>query len=546
MAGRSDDERRSADGREPRNTDGEHHRDADERALRCRPRVSDGHEHAAAGHDATGGADRPDRDGRRRPGGADLERRRRQRSRGIRRLPVRRRRDRQAGLRARASPRHTSTRRLSTAPRTPTPSSRTTQPGTHRRHPPARRRPPPRRRQRAFSRVTTSRGTVSGGWGASRHRRRVVGARRGSRSCLRGRRHGERRVAGRVRAAGDPPSVHLGARRRREGGDHLRRHTDERGIFGYYVLRRQAGGSYLRIGAHPLNGQAVPTHPDGGGDDGLRRCGHRRLVRGGLVSPARPGSGREPHHGAGAPVEDRHVLAGRLAARQDDDTRPADRGVRRCACGQHDEHGHDAEDRRARRELVRWRLGRYVRAGAVPAPGRRIRGPFTPPRSCQKLLLRLAPGTSTLARDSRCPSPRMRARPSFVTLAMFALVASASAQKLEQRGAGAWLRYSFARRCASASGRAGGRAAPAQAAALAARRSARKRPCASLRQLARYRRVPADPGEEGRAAPPRLEPAHGARTRGDERQPALLAKRKTRRCGGGVKPSKLESVRSGS
>ena len=58
VAGRSDDERRSADGREPRNTDGEHHRDADERALRCRPRVSDGHEHAAPGHDATGGADR--------------------------------------------------------------------------------------------------------------------------------------------------------------------------------------------------------------------------------------------------------------------------------------------------------------------------------------------------------------------------------------------------------------------------------------------------------------------------------------------------------
>ena len=31
--------------------------------------------------------------------------------------------------------------------------------------------------------------------------------------------------------------------------------TPTSGIFGYYVLRRQAGGSYLRIGAHPLNGR---------------------------------------------------------------------------------------------------------------------------------------------------------------------------------------------------------------------------------------------------------------------------------------------------
>ena len=74
--------------------------------------------------------------------------------------------------------------------------------------------------------------------------------------------------------------------------------------------------------------------------------------------------------------------------------------------------------------------------------------------------------------------------------------------------------------CASARGRAGGQAAPAQAGGACGQALGGQ---ASLRVAQAARALPQgparDPGEEGPAATPCLEPAHGARTRGDERQP---------------------------
>src|SRR4029450_13689276 len=77
-------------------------------------------------------------------------------------------------------------------------------------------------------------------------------------------------------------------------------------------------------------------------------------------------------------------------------------------------------------------------------------------------------------------------------------------------------------------------------AAKSARRSARGRPCASVRQLARYRSVlrgiRVKKGRRFRRASTRLA-ALGPAAMNASR--ALLAKRGTRRCGGGVKPTKL-------
>ena len=141
-------------------------------------------------------------------------------------------------------------------------------------------------------------------------------------------------------------------------------------------------------------------------------------------------------------------------------------------------------------------------------------------------------------------APRALALLSVVTLAMLA-GSSASAQKLEQRGAGASLRILVRQTNALPPA-----AAPTakrrqlRRAALAARRSARKRPCSSIRQLARYRRVlggiRVKKGRRHRRASNRLTVLAPAAMNASR---ALLAKRKTRSCGGGVKPSRLESAR---
>ena len=143
-------------------------------------------------------------------------------------------------------------------------------------------------------------------------------------------------------------------------------------------------------------------------------------------------------------------------------------------------------------------------------------------------------------------APRQLALFLVVTLATVAGLGSpASAQKLEQRGAGASLRILVRQTNALPPA-----AAPAakrsqlRRAALAARRSAGKRPCASLRQLARYRRalrgIRVRKGRRHRRASNRLTALAPAAMNASR---ALLAKRGTRRCGGGVKSSKLESAR---
>ena len=128
-------------------------------------------------------------------------------------------------------------------------------------------------------------------------------------------------------------------------------------------------------------------------------------------------------------------------------------------------------------------------------------------------------------------APRTLALLSFITLAMLAgSSAPASAQKLEQRGAGASLRILVRQTNALPPA-----AAPAakrrqlSRAARAARRSVRKRPCASLRQLARYRRVlrgiRVKKGRRHRRASNRLTALAPAAMNASR---ALLAKRTTR------------------
>jgi hypothetical protein len=123
--------------------------------------------------------------------------------------------------------------------------------------------------------------------------------------------------------------------------------------------------------------------------------------------------------------------------------------------------------------------------------------------------------------------------------------APASAQKLNQPGAAKSLR-ALVRQTNALPAAAAPQAKRRQLAraAKSARRSARGRPCASLRQLARYRRVlrgiRVKKGRRFRRASNRLAALGPAAMNGSR---ALLAKRGTRRCGGGVKPSKLESAR---
>ena len=81
--------------------------------------------------------------------------------------------------------------------------------------------------------------------------------------------------------------------------------------------------------------------------------------------------------------------------------------------------------------------------------------------------------------------------------------------------------------------------------ALAARRSARRRPCASVSQLASFRRrlggIKVKKGRRNRRAANRLKALAPLSMNASR---ALLASRRTRRCGGGVRPSKLEEPRT--
>jgi len=133
-----------------------------------------------------------------------------------------------------------------------------------------------------------------------------------------------------------------------------------------------------------------------------------------------------------------------------------------------------------------------------------------------------------------------------VAVSILALLAApASAQKLKQKSAGGSLKTLVRQTSKLPSS-----AAPAAKkrklvrAAKSARRSARRRPCASVRQLNSYRRVlrgiKVKQGRRYRRARNRLK-ALGPASMNASR--ALLAKKRTRRCGGGVKPSKLERAR---
>jgi Peptidase family C25/Propeptide_C25 len=123
--------------------------------------------------------------------------------------------------------------------------------------------------------------------------------------------------------------------------------------------------------------------------------------------------------------------------------------------------------------------------------------------------------------------------------------APASAQKLKQPGAAKSLRV-LVRQTNALPAAAAPKAKKQKLAraAKSARRTARGRPCASVRQLARYRGVlrgiRVKKGRRFRRATNRLA-ALGPAAMNASR--ALLAKRATRRCGGGTKPSKLESAR---
>jgi hypothetical protein len=142
--------------------------------------------------------------------------------------------------------------------------------------------------------------------------------------------------------------------------------------------------------------------------------------------------------------------------------------------------------------------------------------------------------------------PRTFALLAAVSLLILALFAGpASAQKLKQPTAAKALR-TLVRQTNALPGAAASKAQKSKLvqAARSARRTVRTRPCASVRQLARYRRVlrgiKVKKGRRYRRASNRLTalaPASMTASR------ALLAKRSTRRCGGGVKPSKREQAK---
>ena len=145
--------------------------------------------------------------------------------------------------------------------------------------------------------------------------------------------------------------------------------------------------------------------------------------------------------------------------------------------------------------------------------------------------------------------PRVPQRAGVVVLALLVLAvgaAPASAQKLRQPSAGSALAQLVRQTNALPSSAATKKQkAKLKKAAGVARRSARKSPCTSVRQLATFRRVlrgiKVKKGRRNRRGNNRLRalgPASLAASR------ALIAGPRTKRCGGGTKPSKLEDVRT--
>ena len=126
------------------------------------------------------------------------------------------------------------------------------------------------------------------------------------------------------------------------------------------------------------------------------------------------------------------------------------------------------------------------------------------------------------------------------------LAAPATAQKLRQPSAAKSLKQ-LVRQTNKLPKRAASKAKKRKLVRVAksARRARRKAPCRSVRSLNRYRRVlrsvKVKKGRRNRRARNRLKALAPASMNASR---ALLASRKTRRCGGGVRPSKLESART--
>ena len=145
---------------------------------------------------------------------------------------------------------------------------------------------------------------------------------------------------------------------------------------------------------------------------------------------------------------------------------------------------------------------------------------------------------------SRAP---YRAAGFVVALLILAVCAApASAQKLRQPSAGSALKQLVSQTNKLPSSAATKKQkAKLKKAAATARRSARKQPCTSVRQLATFRRVlrgiKVKKGRRNRTAINRLR-ALGPTSMSASR--ALLAGSRTKRCGGGVKPSKLETAQT--
>jgi len=145
--------------------------------------------------------------------------------------------------------------------------------------------------------------------------------------------------------------------------------------------------------------------------------------------------------------------------------------------------------------------------------------------------------------------PRALQRTGAVVVALAVLAtcaAPASGQKLRQPSAGSALaqlvRQTNALPSSAASKKQKAKLAKA---AAAARRSARKSPCSSVRQLTTFRRVlrgiKVKKGKRNRRGNNRLRALGPASLTASR---ALIASPRTKRCGGGVKPSKLEDVKT--
>src|SRR3954452_2645104 len=140
-----------------------------------------------------------------------------------------------------------------------------------------------------------------------------------------------------------------------------------------------------------------------------------------------------------------------------------------------------------------------------------------------------------------------RSVPPLVALVVVAVCAApASAQKLRQPSATSSLKRLVSQVSALPSTTATKKQkAKLKKSAAAARRSARKSPCTSVRQLATFRRVlrgiKVKKGKRNRRGNNRLR-ALGPLSMTASR--ALLGSSKTKRCGGGVAPSKLEATKT--